>query len=274
MPKKQISRFLLLAAIMVLNIPAFADNLPTLHQVYATVQAGRLDEAKKMMTLVIQAHPDSAKAHYVDAEILLEQGHVKHAKTELNTAQRLAPGLPFAKPKAVQDLESRIALWNSTVHYGIPDSNGLTPVQYTYKASPHVMMSFNDMHPECKKIWARLMPEYPHKKEITAYFKDLNNCASDIEIMNLVYNPDDGKTKTVQPTPAPIRIYATPVPILIYAIQDISKSSDPIGECLKMSNGVIPVITNAEDSMVYFENRRFCGMFLEEMDREDKAQQH
>lgn len=111
--KKAMSGFLLLTAMIALNTVAFADNVPTLHQVYETVQAGKLDQAQKMMTVVLQAHPDSAKAHLVDAEILAKQGHMGQAKTELDTAKKIAPGLPFAKPAAIQDLQSRIAQGSS-----------------------------------------------------------------------------------------------------------------------------------------------------------------
>jgi hypothetical protein len=62
-----------------------------------------------MMQKVLQDHPNSGKAHYVEAELLAKQGHLAAAGTELNTAERLAPGLAFAKPQAVQELKARIA---------------------------------------------------------------------------------------------------------------------------------------------------------------------
>ncbi|MFN3397071.1 MAG: tetratricopeptide repeat protein [Sulfurimicrobium sp.] len=88
---------------------AFAAGDPTFHQVYQAAQAGRLNEAQDMMRKVLQDHPNSAKAHYVEAELLARQGHLAAARTELDTAERLAPGLAFAKPQAVQELKTRIA---------------------------------------------------------------------------------------------------------------------------------------------------------------------
>ncbi|MBY0578091.1 MAG: tetratricopeptide repeat protein [Burkholderiales bacterium] len=99
---------IVLAAAVLLGGPAFADDSPSLHQVYQAAQSGRLDEAQKMMTRVLQEHPNSAKAHFVEAEILAKEGRTGNAATELETAQRLEPGLPFAKPEAVQELRTLI----------------------------------------------------------------------------------------------------------------------------------------------------------------------
>ena len=109
MLRKATFGFILLAAMAVSDNLAFAENAPTLYQVYQATQAGRLDEAQGMMDKVLQSHPNSAKAHFVEAEILAKQGQVRKAEGELNNAERLEPGLPFAKPQAVQNLKNRIA---------------------------------------------------------------------------------------------------------------------------------------------------------------------
>ncbi|RTL29386.1 MAG: tetratricopeptide repeat protein [Rhodocyclaceae bacterium] len=79
---------------------------PSLHQVYQAAEAGKLDDAQSMMREVLQAHPNSGKAHYVEAELLAKQGQLHKAESELQTAEKLAPGLPFAKPQAVQELKN------------------------------------------------------------------------------------------------------------------------------------------------------------------------
>ncbi|WP_041673479.1 tetratricopeptide repeat protein [Sulfuricella denitrificans] len=109
MLRKIINRFLLLIAMTILNGIAFADGGPTLHQVYQASQAGKLDEAQGMMEKVLNEHPNSGKAHFVEAEILAKQGRLASAEMELNTAERLDPGLSFAKPQSVKELKSRIA---------------------------------------------------------------------------------------------------------------------------------------------------------------------
>lgn len=81
---------------------------PALHDVYQAASSGRLDEAQRMMHEVLAAHPNSGKAHYVEAELLAKQGLSTQAAGELATAERLAPGLPFAKPQAVSELRQLV----------------------------------------------------------------------------------------------------------------------------------------------------------------------
>ncbi|MFA6921460.1 MAG: tetratricopeptide repeat protein [Gallionella sp.] len=88
---------------------AFAGDAPTLDQVYKAAQSGKLDEAQRMMDAVLKEHPNSAKAHFVEAELLAKQGKLDRAEAELANAERLKPGLTFANPQAVQDLKGRIA---------------------------------------------------------------------------------------------------------------------------------------------------------------------
>ncbi len=101
--------FVLLIATFLLNGVAFADNSPTIDQVYAAARAGKLEDAQRMMDIVLREHPDSAKAHFVEAEILAKQGQMGKADTELHDAERLKPDLSFANPQALQDLKNRIA---------------------------------------------------------------------------------------------------------------------------------------------------------------------
>lgn len=100
--------FLILSAASFSIATAFADDTPTLDQVYQAAHSGRMDEAQNMMAKVLKEHPDSAKAHFVEAELLAKQGQMAHADEELKTAERLKPDLSFAKPQAVQELKSLI----------------------------------------------------------------------------------------------------------------------------------------------------------------------
>lgn len=88
---------------------AQSSGEPSLAQVYEAAQAGQLDKAQVMMQQVLVVHPNSAKAHLVQAELSARQGNFARAQEELQTAERLAPGLPFAKPEAVQHLRSQMA---------------------------------------------------------------------------------------------------------------------------------------------------------------------
>jgi hypothetical protein len=102
--------FVLLAAMFVSNGVAFAEDSPTLDQVYTAARAGRLEDAQRMMDIVLKDHPNSAKAHFVEAELLAKQGQMRNAEAELKNAEHLKPYLSFANPQAVQDLKNRIAV--------------------------------------------------------------------------------------------------------------------------------------------------------------------
>jgi uncharacterized protein len=101
---------LLVSALLVAGTTATADDLPTIKQVYEAAHAGRLDDAQKMMARVLAAQPNSAKAHFVEAELLAEQQRYAQAKIEFETAERLEPQLSFAKPEAVQKLTAVLGM--------------------------------------------------------------------------------------------------------------------------------------------------------------------
>ncbi len=86
----------------------FAMAEPTLDQVYSAARSGRMAEARSMMQEVVSLHPNSAKAHYVNAEVLARSGEVPAARNELALAEKLEPGLPFANPTAVQELRAQL----------------------------------------------------------------------------------------------------------------------------------------------------------------------
>jgi hypothetical protein len=109
---------LLAAAVIFLPAMSVAHAEPSLHQVYEAAQAGNLHGAESMMTEVLQNHPNSAKAHYVEAEILAKEGRGGEASTQLATAEKLDPALSFAKPQAVQALRSELAGGHLTVAAG------------------------------------------------------------------------------------------------------------------------------------------------------------
>src|ERR1700692_2908740 len=83
---------------------------PTVHQIYEAAQAGHFDQAQQMMDQVLRDHPTSAKAHYVQAELYAKEGKTALARSELGTAEQLKPGLPFANPRAVQELQAQLGL--------------------------------------------------------------------------------------------------------------------------------------------------------------------
>lgn len=93
-----------------INFAVTADTVPTIDQVYQAAKSGHLSDAQKMMDKVLAAHPKSAKARFVEAEILMKTGQTTKAREELANAEQLQPGLPFANPTAVAKLKTALGL--------------------------------------------------------------------------------------------------------------------------------------------------------------------
>jgi hypothetical protein len=109
MSLRSLSAVAVLAASALCAAPMAWAQDSTVRQVYQAAEAGKFIEAQAMMDKVLRDHPNSGKAHYVEAELLARQGKFDQARTELANAERLAPGLPFAKPAAVQELRTVLA---------------------------------------------------------------------------------------------------------------------------------------------------------------------
>lgn len=105
--KKILSPFLA-GLLLFATTSVFAAPVPTIHQVYLAAHSGHLRQAEQMMQQVLAVHPNSGKAHFVLADILASEHEFATAATQLRTAQRLAPGLPFENPHAAQSLQVRI----------------------------------------------------------------------------------------------------------------------------------------------------------------------
>jgi hypothetical protein len=106
MKRNSVAAIFVMVAVAIAGSAAAAS--PSLHEVYLAAESGNLKQAEAMMDQVLKEHPNSAKAHFVEAELLAKQGRTAMAKAELATAERLAPGLPFAKPESVRELKTRV----------------------------------------------------------------------------------------------------------------------------------------------------------------------
>ena len=95
-------------ALMALAPMAMAADA-TMAQVHDAAAAGHVDQALEMMGPVLKNHPDSAKAHYVEAELLAKAKRLGEARAELAKAESLAPGLPFVKNHSVSELKAQLA---------------------------------------------------------------------------------------------------------------------------------------------------------------------
>jgi hypothetical protein len=104
---KRIAAPLAALLVVICALPALAAD-PTPAQVYQTARSGNLAEARQMIAQVLRDHPNSGRAHYVAAEIDARAGNLRLARQELQTAESLEPGLPFANPRSVQELQQQL----------------------------------------------------------------------------------------------------------------------------------------------------------------------
>ncbi|MGH8294433.1 MAG: tetratricopeptide repeat protein [Steroidobacteraceae bacterium] len=99
-------------------LPALAAD-PSPAQVYQAARSGNLAGAQQMIAQVLKAHPQSGQAHYAAAEIDARAGTFGLARQELHTAESLEPGLPFANPRSVRELQMQLG--------GAPGAAGSRP---------------------------------------------------------------------------------------------------------------------------------------------------
>src|ERR1700726_2134424 len=100
-------RGIVLAATMLCLTPVFAAEDASMHEVYTAAQAGKFNEAQAMMDKVLHDHPNSAKAHFVESELLAKQGRFANAEAEFKTAETCAPGAPFHPSLSLRALPPR-----------------------------------------------------------------------------------------------------------------------------------------------------------------------
>ncbi|QNK67923.1 tetratricopeptide repeat protein [Variovorax sp. PAMC26660] len=91
--------------------PALAKTAPKepgIQQIYEAAKNGRMADANAMIAKVLKNHPNSAKAHYVHAELLAMENKLDDAREALALAKEIAPGLPFAKAESLAKLERKL----------------------------------------------------------------------------------------------------------------------------------------------------------------------
>jgi uncharacterized protein len=109
MLKRSINTIAVICLTLCFTAPSFAEGDPSMHEVYVAAQEGKFTEAQAMMDQVLKDHPNSAKAHFVEAELLAKQNKLGAAATELDIAEKLEPGLAFVKPETLQNLKKHLS---------------------------------------------------------------------------------------------------------------------------------------------------------------------
>ena len=89
---------------------AWAWALPSVQDVESAVKQGQYGQAETMMKEVVEAKPNSARGHYLYAEILAHNARFSQAADEARAAAKIDPAIGFAQPEkfhAFQDLLAR-----------------------------------------------------------------------------------------------------------------------------------------------------------------------
>jgi uncharacterized protein len=116
---KRIAAPLVLVTALACAGPVLAAT-PTVDQVYEAARAGHLDQAQQLMDEVLRDKPNSAKAHYIEAEISARAGNFSRARSELARAQQLDPSGSFAKPEALASLQRELARGSTSSNRSYP----------------------------------------------------------------------------------------------------------------------------------------------------------
>src|SRR3954470_13010103 len=111
-------------SLVLASVAAVAWALPSLQDVEAEVQAGRWAQAETMMREVIAARPNSAKAHYVYAEILAHDGKIALAAEEAQKARVIDPDVRFTDPEKFRSFEARLLEAQRPAARGSRDARG------------------------------------------------------------------------------------------------------------------------------------------------------
>jgi tetratricopeptide repeat protein len=98
----------LIASVALASLSALAWALPTLQQVETEVGQGHYAQAESMMREVVAAKPDSARAHYVYAEILAHDGKLAIATDEARKARDIDPDVKFTDPEKFRAFEASL----------------------------------------------------------------------------------------------------------------------------------------------------------------------
>jgi tetratricopeptide (TPR) repeat protein len=98
----------LIVSVALASLSVLAWALPSLQQVEAQVGQGNYAQAEAMMREVVAAKPDSARAHYIYAEILAHEHKFALAVEEAKAARTIDPDVKFTDPERFRTFEATL----------------------------------------------------------------------------------------------------------------------------------------------------------------------
>jgi Tetratricopeptide repeat len=81
---------------------------PNVKDVEAAVRAGNYGQAESMLADVVQAHPDSARAHYMYGQVLDHNGKPADGLAQIEQARTIDPSLKFADAARFRAVERHV----------------------------------------------------------------------------------------------------------------------------------------------------------------------
>jgi hypothetical protein len=107
-PGYDMKKFLAAAIASLAFVSGAAFAVPTVQQIESAISQGNWQQADTGLVEVLQAHPNSAHAHYLYAQVLQREGRYADALTQIEQAKSLDPQLRFASPSRFAKVESSI----------------------------------------------------------------------------------------------------------------------------------------------------------------------
>jgi hypothetical protein len=97
---------LTLVLLALTSVAASAADSPK--DVQALIARGDYPAAETALRQAVSEHPESAKAHYILAEVLAHEGNIGEAKTEASKAATLDPSTKFTDPAKFQHFQHEL----------------------------------------------------------------------------------------------------------------------------------------------------------------------
>ena len=95
------------AVVAAVSTPAFAAS-PSVDQVEAAIARGDMREAQSLLDQVVAEHPGSARAHYLDAQVLERNRQYAQALDQIHSARNLDPAIGFTDRRKFDTVQRRI----------------------------------------------------------------------------------------------------------------------------------------------------------------------
>lgn len=107
-PVRIMKKFLAAACVSLMLVSGAAYAVPSATQIETSIQQGNWQQADSQLNEVLKAHPDSARARYLYAQVLDREGRPAEALTQIQQAKTLDPQVKFTDPGRFAQTEARI----------------------------------------------------------------------------------------------------------------------------------------------------------------------